>query len=93
MHLSSGTSEMNQIQNEQIKIYRGACTVKDWSSSTVSMKDFCPAGKVPYRFLLSLDTGKRAPNSPRTLDESRKIIKYSTTVDQIKIIVCASGIV
>lgn len=43
---SSGTSEINQSLNEHTMVYRGACTVKDWSNSIVCLNEIYPEGKV-----------------------------------------------
>lgn len=42
---SSGTSEINQSLNEHTKVYRGACTVKDWSNSIACLNEIYPEGK------------------------------------------------
>ena len=53
LYNSSGPSETSQILNEYAKVYRGACTVKDWTKSTVCRNDLCPASKVFLFFFRS----------------------------------------
>ena len=66
LHDLSNISGPSHLLIETGKTYRGACTAKIWSNTTVCPTQFCPRGKVPFfirRFL------KATSIEPSSLDQ------------------------